>query len=74
MGRIIKELSGVLNRPYDLPSGIDIEADDTNTSPDDMAAHIGGLAHRELKSVILELVELDRKSRTRKKDEPGQTV
>ena len=74
LNRIIEELKGVLQRLDDLPSGLDIEADDCNTSPDDMVAHLGGLAYRELESVILELIDLERESKTRNKNEPGQTV
>ena len=37
---------------YSLPSGVDEEADPLNTSPDDMAAHIAGLAVQAIRAVV----------------------
>ena len=45
-------LEGQLVRWYSLPAGVDEEADELDTSPDDMDAHIAGLAVREIKQAL----------------------
>ncbi len=38
-----------------LPSGIDYEADPMDKSPDDMIAHVGGLAWQRLQSCLVRI-------------------
>lgn len=40
---------------WQLPSGIDIEADENDLSPDDASAHIAGLVMRRLEDALEEL-------------------
>ena len=50
-------LEGQLVRWYSLPAGVDEEADELDTSPDDMDAHIAGLAVREINEALAATTE-----------------
>jgi hypothetical protein len=53
----IAELEEALQRIGELagqlPSGLDVDADENDTSPEDMTAHIGGLIWRTVQAVLL---------------------
>lgn len=48
----LKEIEDVCDMLHDLPSGIDMDADPNNTSPEDMTAHIGGLCWQRLMRIV----------------------
>jgi hypothetical protein len=52
MTEAINLISDVIELLTELPSGIDWDADEEDDSPDDMTAHIGGLALRKLERAL----------------------
>lgn len=47
---LLDAIDYALHMLLSLPSGIDEDADENDTSPDDMVAHVGGLIFRKLQA------------------------
>lgn len=50
-----EEIEDAIRLLWQLPSGIDVEADESDLSPDDASAHIAGLVLRRLEDALEEL-------------------